>query len=137
MADLVSELAGKAGISADQAKKGLGAVLALLKNKLPGNVFSQIQAAVPGADAMMTDAQPAPESSGGGILAAVKEMAGKLFGGGSGAGALAADFSRLGFSAEQGGNFLTSVLEFLKSKLPADVMNKISGLIPTGAPTGA
>jgi hypothetical protein len=137
MADLVSELASKAGVSVDLAKKGLGAVLALLKGHLPGNIFSQVQAAVPGADGLMAGAQSALETTSGGILGTVKEVAGKIFGGGSVASALADNFSRLGFSAEQGGNFLTTVLEFLKNKLPADVLSKISGLIPTGAKTGA
>jgi hypothetical protein len=136
MADLVSELSSKAGVSADQVKKGLGAVLALLKEKLPGNVFSQVQAAVPGADGMMADAQAAPESSGGGILGAVKEMAGKLMGG-SGAAALTAKLGQLGFSPEQGQNFFTAVLEFFKNKLPADVLDKLSSLIPTSAKSGA
>ena len=133
MADLVSELASKAGVSTEQARKGLGAVLALLKDKLPGNVFSQIQSAVPGAEGLMTDAKAAPEASGS-LLDTVKEMAGKLFGG---SGALASNLSRLGFSAEQGQNFLSTVLDFLKNKLPPDVMDKLSGLIPTGVKAGA
>jgi hypothetical protein len=45
--------------------------------------------------------------------------------------------SRLGFSAEQGQNFLSTVLDFLKNKLPPDVMDKLSGLIPTGVKAGA
>jgi hypothetical protein len=134
MADLISELASKSGVSVEQAKKGLGAVLALFKQKLPANVFSQIQAAVPGADGMMAEAEAAEEPSGGGLLGSVKEMASKLFGG-SGA-ALAAKCSHLGFSADQLQKFIPNVLEFLKGKLPADVMKKVSGLIPAGEKAG-
>jgi hypothetical protein len=128
MADLVSELASKSGVSAEQAKKGLGAVLALFKEKLPANVFSQIQAAVPGADGMMDEAEAAGEPSGG-LLGSVKEMASKLFGG---AGALGAKFSHLGFSPDQIQKFVPNVIEFLKSRLPEDVMKKVGGLLPAG-----
>jgi|SRR6516165_9518469 hypothetical protein len=133
MADLVSELASKSGISVEQAKKGLGAVLALFKDKLPANVLSQVHAAIPGAEGLMSEAESAEEGSGG-LLGSVKEMASKLFGG-SGA-ALAAKLGHVGFSAEQLQKFIPNVIEFLKAKLPADVMSKLSGLLPTGEKAG-
>ena len=132
MADFLSDLAAKSGVSTDQAKKGLGAVLALVKDKLPANMFAQVQAAVPNADSMMADAETAKEQSSGGVLGAVGDIAAKVFGGG----ALAANFSKLGFSTEQLSRFLPNVLAFLKSKLPADVFGKISSLLPTSGAAG-
>ena len=130
MADFLSDLAAKSGVSTDQAKKGLDAVLAFAKDKLPANMFAQVQAAVPNAGSMLDDAQAAESQSSGGVLGAVGGIAGKLFGGGGGA-ALAGNFSKLGFSTEQITKFLPNVLEFLKSKLPADVFAKLSSLVPT------
>jgi hypothetical protein len=127
MADIISDLASKSGISPDLAKKGLGTVLSFFKEKVPAEAFSRIAAAVPGADGMMAAAQAVPEQSGG-IIGAITGAASKLFGG-SGA-AIVTKLTQSGFSADQLTTFLPNVLEFLKSKLPADVMKQISGLLP-------
>jgi hypothetical protein len=133
VADFISDLAAKAGVSPDLARKGLGAVLALFKDKLPANSFSQVLEAVPNASNLMTDAhaalQAAPSS---GILGAVGEAVSKLFGGS--AAELASQFTHLGFSADQLKSFLPNVLEFLKSKLPGDILKQVTALLPTGAP---
>ena len=129
MADFISDLAAKSGISPDLARKGVGAVLALLKDKLPAGSFSQVQSAVPNANNLVSDAQAALQAApSGGILGAVGDAVSKLFGGS--AADLANQFAHLGFSADQLKSFLPRVLEFLKSKLPADVVKQVSGLIP-------
>jgi hypothetical protein len=134
MADVVAELAAKAGVSPDMARKGLGAILALLKDKLPANLFAQVQEAVPNANGLMTAGETAKETSGG-IVGAVSSAIGKLVGGG-GAAEMANKLARLGFSTEQVQKFLPSVLEFLKSRLPADVSKQLSGLLPAGEAGG-
>src|SRR5262245_36268586 len=78
--DFINNLVEKSGISADQAKQGLGAVLGFLKEKLPADTFSKVSTAVPGADRMMSAAETAPEDSGG-IVSKVTGAIGKLFGG--------------------------------------------------------
>jgi uncharacterized protein (DUF2267 family) len=128
MADLIPDLAAKAGVSPDQAAKGVGAILALLKDKLPAGSFSQVQSAIPDASNLMAAAQTPQESPGGGFLGAVGGVVSKLVGGG--AGALASRFTQLGFSADQLKQFLPGVLEFLKGKLPADVVKQVSALLP-------
>ena len=128
MADTVTDLADKTGISPDQAQKGLGAVLGVLQNKLPADTFSQVSAAIPGSDGMMAAAESGQGSSSGGVLGAVTAMVGKLFGG-SGT-ELVSKLSGLGFSAEQVTSFLPNVLEFLKARLPEGLMSKVSGLLP-------
>ena len=136
MADFISELASKSGVSTDQAKKGVGALLAFFKDHTSAEGFSKIAAAVPGADGMMAAAQEDAGKSSGGILGAVTGMAGKLFGGGGGA-ALVTKLTQLGFSGEQAQPFLANVLEFFKDKLPGDLMKQVSGLIPTGEKVGS
>jgi hypothetical protein len=131
MSDIITDLASKAGINADLAKKGLGTVLAMFKDKLPENIFSQIQSAVPDAHGLIESAEAAAPKESGGILSAVTGLAGKLFGGGSAA-AMVSKFTHLGFSTEQLHSFIPKVIEFLKSKMPPDVMKQISALLPGG-----
>jgi hypothetical protein len=135
MADIVTDLAEKSGVSPDQARQGLGAVLAFARESLPADEFAQVSAAVPGSDQLMAAAGPREESSGG-ILGKIKDAAGKLFGGG-GAAALTARLAGLGLSAEQAKTFLARVTDFFRGKLPDAVTKHLNGLIPTPEPTPA
>jgi hypothetical protein len=128
MADFISDLAKKSGVSPDLAGKGVGAVLALFKDKLPAGTFSELLSAIPNADKLMSAAQAPQEGASGGILGAVGDAVSKLVGGG--AGELTSRFTQLGFNADQLKRFLPSVLEFFKNKLPADVMKQASALLP-------
>jgi hypothetical protein len=128
MADVISDLASKCGISPDLARKGLGAVLGLFKQKLPEESYAKLSAAVPNSDALVEAAENAPEASSG-VLGAIGGMAGKLFGGG-GAGELLGKLTKLGFSADQIGAFVPKILEFLKGKVPESVLKQVAGLLP-------
>jgi hypothetical protein len=136
MSDIISDLAENSGISADQAKKGLGAVLSYAKASLPAETFDQVSAAVPGSEQMMAAAGPHEEPSGG-ILGSIKELASKFFGGGGAAAGLLARLSSLGISAEQAQSFLPRVMEFLKSKLPDSAMKQVSKFLPVPEETHA
>ena len=130
MADIIPELASKCGISQDMAKKGLGTLLAALKHVVPAESFAKIEGSIPGADSMLADAQAQGEAPSGGILGAIKDMAGKLFGGGASPEALTSHFEKFGFSHDQALNFIPRVVEFLESKLPPDLMKHVSALLP-------
>src|SRR5262245_51121965 len=127
MADFVSELATRCNINVDMAKKGLGAILAFMKAKLPTDVFSKVTAAVPESENAISAFQSATEAAGG-VLDAVK----KLFGGAD----VLAKLAKLGFSTEQITSFIPKVLEFLKGKLPADAMNQVAHLLPVPETAG-
>jgi hypothetical protein len=114
----------------------MGALLTVLKDKLPGDVFGHVQSAVPDSEGLMAAADTGQESSSGGLFAAVKGMAEKLFGGGAVAAALA-HLQGVGLSAEQGHSFLHNVFEYLDSKLPEGVMNQLRALMPAAAETQA
>jgi hypothetical protein len=136
MSEFLSDLAAKSGIDPDQAKKGLGALLSVLKDKLPADLFAKVQSAIPGGEGLTSAAEAGAEpSTGKGILGAVSDLAGKLFHGGGGVAAALAKLQGLGLSPEQGQSFLHNVMEFLQNKLPPDVMKKVSALIPAGAGT--
>jgi hypothetical protein len=129
MAEIITELASRSGVSPETAKKGLGVLLAALQHALPAESFAKIEGAIPGADRLLADAQAEGEQSAGGVLASIKNLAGKLFGGGDAA-ALVSHLGQLGFSPEQVSRFLPLVLEFLKGKLPPELMRKITALLP-------
>jgi hypothetical protein len=129
MADIVTEVAAKTGMSPELVRKGLGAILAYLKTKMSADNYAKLQAAVPGADGLVDEAAKAGAAPSGGMLGAVGGAVSKLFGG-SGEGQLLTGLTSAGFSTDQLQEFLPKVMESLKGKLPADVMKQASGLLP-------
>jgi hypothetical protein len=126
MADIVSDLAAKCGISAEQAQKGMGAVLGLLKNNLSPENYAKVSAAVPNAEGLVTAVGDTGQKTQGGVLGAVASAVGSIFGGKD----VMSHFTQLGFSPEQLQAFVPRVLDFLKDKVPGDLMKQISGLLP-------
>lgn len=85
MNELISQLTASLGISAEQAKGGLGTVLNMAKEKLAGGEFEKVTAAVgDGADDAMALAESKTQSGGGGGL---MDALGGLAGGPGGLGA--------------------------------------------------
>ena len=130
MADIVGDLASRSGVSPDIAKKAMGAVLAFLKDKLPAEAFAKVSNAVPDAGGLMAAAAVGQEDSDGGVVSAVTGAVSKLLGG-SGSGALVSKLTQLGFAPEQVQGFLKNALEFLKEKVPGDVLKQITGFFPS------
>jgi hypothetical protein len=130
MADIAAELANRCGISVEQAKKGLGVVLGLLKSKLPAESFNKLSEHVPEANDLMASAASMADETGGGVVGAVKGAIGKIFGG-EGVGALLSKLGQTGMSAEQISGFIPRVIEFFKSKLPANISNQIGEHLPS------
>jgi len=131
MADIASQLANECGISTESAQKGLGMVLGLMKSRLPAESFGQVSAAVPDADRMMSAAADTGGQVSGGLLSAVKGAVSKFFGGGDATEAVIAKFAQLGMKPDQIQTFIPKVMEFFKGKLPANVMEQVSGVLPT------
>jgi hypothetical protein len=130
MSDIVNSLSSQTGIDADQIHKGLGAVLKMLQDQLPPDLFSKVHSALPNAQAMMSAAETKGTEVGG-VVQAVTNLAGRLFGT---SGEAATDlFTRLGqhgFSAEQLQAFVPKVLEHFKDKLPPEALEKLEHLVP-------
>jgi len=130
MSDIVNSLSSKTGIDPDRIQKGLGAVLKMLQDQLPPELFSKVQGVLPDAEAMISSAESTDQEAGG-MVQAVTNLAGKLFGSrGEAATDLFARLSQHGFSADQLKVFLPRVLEFFKDKLPPEALEKIEGLVP-------
>jgi hypothetical protein len=131
MSDVVDSLSSQTGISAEQIHKGLGSVLKMLEDQLPPELFSKVKAALPDAHAMMSAAESKGAETAGGMVQAVKDLAGRLFGT---SGEAATDlFTRLGehgFSADQLKAFVPKVLEHFKGVLPPEALEKLEHLVP-------
>jgi hypothetical protein len=128
MADIVSELATRCGISPEMAKMGLGAILAYCKSNMSADNFSKLSAVVPGSDDLMSQAAKAGAAPSGGILGSVGSAVSKLFGGSGGQ--LVSSLTSAGFSGDQLEKFVPGVMESLKGKLPDDLMKQVGGLLP-------
>ena len=135
MTDIISDMAAKAGISTDMARKGMGAVLEMCKSKLPAEAYSKLSAAVPGAEGLVAASvqQSAQEQPAGpGVFGSVTGMLGKMFGAGGGGTELASKLAGSGFSMDQIQAFLPQVMGFLKDKIPTEYLQKFSGMVPSG-----
>jgi hypothetical protein len=131
MADLISEVASRTGMTPEQARQALGALLAVAKEKLPAETFAKIQSAVPDADGLMAAAQSESGSGSGGVVGALGAVAGKLLGGKTGD--LMGTLARLGVTPEQVEKFAPTVLAALKGRVPDDVLKQIAGMLPAEA----
>jgi len=130
MSDIVTSLSSQTGIGVDQIRGGLGAVLKALQDQLPPEQFSKVQGVLPDAGAMISASESTGQEAGG-MIQAVTNLAGKLFGSrGEAATDLFARLSQHGFSADQLQAFLPKVLEFFKDKLPPEALEKVEGLMP-------
>jgi hypothetical protein len=136
MADFLSDLAAKAGLDRDQAHQGLGGLLALLESRLGPDAFAHLKAAIPNSDSMLASAQDKIGPGGAGLVEGLKNLAGKLLGGGGpdlGA-ALQNHLSSAGVSADQLNNFLPKLREMLAGKLPPNVLQQIEEHLPGFSP---
>ena len=133
MSDIVNQLASQTGISSELIQKGLGAFFNFLKKELGEETYTEVEASVPGAANSLKTFETAPEATQqpGSILGMVTDLAGKLLGGKSGAGAeLLATFSKLGFKPEQIESFLPKVLELIKTYLSPELIQKVLASLP-------
>lgn len=131
MSELASNLSSDTGVSPDLVHQGLGAILDFLRQHVGPEIFDRVQAAVPGASDFIQRFQSAVEGSKGGLFEALAGLAGKLLGGrAQEVTQLLESFTKLGFKPEQIEAFLPRALEFIKSHLPADLIEQILAKLP-------
>ena len=131
MSDVANTLANEAGVSSEQAHKGLGALLSFLRERLGDENFQKLEAAIPGAASMISNFEAAVGSSQGGLLETITSLAGKLFGGKAEGGAeLLASLSKLGLQPGQIEAFLPKALEFIKNHLPPELIERVMASLP-------
>jgi hypothetical protein len=107
--ELIDQLTKNLGVNEAQAQGGAGLLFKMAKEKLGGDEFSKVSAAVPDVGNL---ANAAPEA-GGGMLGGI----GKIFGGGGGGlASLAGGFSKLGMDGSMVSKFIPIILSFVQSK---------------------
>jgi len=130
MSDFISTLASKAGINADMAEKGVGALLATLQKNVPAESFSKVSAAIPNATNLLSAFQSSSSVDSGGV-STLTNLAGGLLGGkAEAASSVISQFSKAGFSLDSAKAFIPVVLNLLKDKLSPEIMKQIEGGVP-------
>jgi hypothetical protein len=122
MDDLIRRLRKELGVSKDQAKGGLVAVMRAGQQNLSRKDFDQFVADIPGADKLLRDAPPpsALSSLAGGL--------GSLLGGRSSAGrwaGLAASFTELGIDLDTAKRFGPIVIDYVREHGGEDLVDKM------------
>jgi hypothetical protein len=122
MDDLIRKLTKDLGVSRDQARGGLVALLRAGQQNLSRQDFEQFVADVPGADKLLRKAAPpsALSSLAGGL--------GSLLGGRSGAGrwaGLAASFAELGVDIDTAKKFGPIVIDHVREHGGENLVDKI------------
>ena len=132
MDELLKNLASQTGLDPSTARNALGAVVAFLKQHLPAGSFGQVEQSLPGAGGLVDsfEANKVEPTGAGGLLASVAGAVGKLVGSGAaGASQLATMLGSAGLSLGQIQSFLPKAIEALRAHLPADLLDKITGLL--------
>ena len=122
MDDLIRRLTRELGVTRDQARGGLVALLRTGQQNMQRRDFEQFVADIPGADRLLRDApaQSTMSSLAGGL--------GSLFGGRSGAGrwaGLAASFTELGVDLDTARKFGPIVIEYVREHGGENLVDKI------------
>lgn len=122
MDDLIRKLTKDLGVSKDQARGGLVALLRAGQQNLSRKDFEQFVADIPGADKLLKSAPPpsALSSLAGGL--------GSLLGGRNGPGrwaGLAASFTEIGVDLETAKKFGPIVIEYVRQHGGEDLVEKM------------
>jgi hypothetical protein len=122
MDDLIRKLTKDLGVSKDQARGGLIALLRAGQQNLSRRDFEQFVADIPGADKLLRNAPPpsALSSLAGGL--------GSLLGGRNGPGrwaGLAASFTEIGVDLETAKKFGPIVIEYVRQHGGEDLVEKM------------
>jgi hypothetical protein len=135
MADFLTELASKADLESDEAHHGVGALLSMLKERLDPAAFAHLQNAIPNSGQMLSRFEDKMQMTGG-VLAAVKSVAGKLLGAGEQDPAASSEshFDRAGLSPDQLKNLLPILHGMLANRLPRQVLDQIRKHVPGFGP---
>jgi len=129
--ELLDLLVKNLGVNEGQAKGGAGLIFNLVKDKMGDNDFAKIIQLVPAVAGMMK-AAPKEESSGGGLLGTIGQMASSFGGAGSQLGDLAnlaGGFEKLGLDPAMISKFVPIIMSFLEKKGGGDISGFLGGIL--------
>lgn len=131
MDEFISMVTQQLGIGESESRSATGGILKLIKDQLDDSTFSSMMEKLPGAEGLLGEAESDEASGGGGgLMGSLTSMAGSLMGGDSGAGGIAKALGGAGIGLDKAGGFLSTLVEFLKNKLGADMFSTIAGKLP-------
>jgi Protein of unknown function VcgC/VcgE (DUF2780) len=131
MSEVANQLASETGLSSDLVSKGLGALLSFVREKVGPETSAQLEAVIPGAANFIQHFESSTESPQGGLMGLVTGLASKVLGGrAEEAAKLLESFSSVGFKPEQIEAFLPKALEWIKSHLPPELLQKVLASLP-------
>jgi hypothetical protein len=131
MPDFTTELSSKAGLGRDQVLQGVGAMLGMLKSRLDPEAFSHLKNAIPDSGDMLSAFEQKMQSAGGGLMDAIKNVAGKLLSGQQDAtAAVHSHFANAGLTPEHLKNFLPKLHDMLSGKVPPGVIEQMKKHLP-------
>jgi len=111
---LTDMLGSKLGLSPDQSKAGVGAILAYAEGALPAADFQKVSAAIPGAGDNIQAAKDA-----GGVTGPITDVSG-----------LNAAFGKLGISPEIANQLIPAVTDYVGKVAGPETANLLKGLFP-------
>jgi Protein of unknown function VcgC/VcgE (DUF2780) len=121
---ITEDLTSKLSLKPEQAMGAAGSVFSLAKSKLSADDFAKVAAGIPEMDSLLK-AAPAAEGAANSTSSAISAVMGSQ----GGAAALMSQFNKLGISPETAAKIVPEVLNFVKGKSGADVMNVLSKAI--------
>ena len=121
MKELVDMLTENLGIDGKQAEGGAAVLFNAARTKMGGAEFGKLLGGVPGLSDLM---QKAP-AAGGGLGGMLGGLAGAMGGNAGLIATVVGGFGKLGLKADDARKFVPVILEFLHSKVGADVVSKL------------
>ena len=132
MEDFISLVTQQLGIGESEGKTATGGILKLVKDQLDEGTFSQLLEKLPGAEALVQQAESGSDGDGGGgLMGSLTSMAGGLLGGGEGGVAdIAKTLGDAGIGLDKAPGFLSTLVSFLKDKLGEDMFSSLAAKLP-------
>jgi hypothetical protein len=124
MEELITRVAGAAGIPTDQATRAINVVFAFLKKEAPGP-FEELQGQMPEAEAAAA-AGAADKPSGGGLMGGLMNM----MSGGSGIMGLAGQLTGLGLGTGEMASVGKEIFAYAREKAGDERVDEVAGAIP-------
>ncbi|HET9472676.1 MAG TPA: DUF2780 domain-containing protein [Steroidobacteraceae bacterium] len=122
MKELIDMLTKKLGVSAPQAEGGAAVLFKAAKDKLGGEEFGKLLGGVPGLGDLM---KKAPATGGGGLGGLLGGLAGAIGGNAALISSIVGGFGKLGLTAEDAKRFAPVMFEYLKTRVPPDVVSRL------------
>ena len=121
MKELIDQLTRNLGVSGSQAEGGAAVLFKAAKEKLGGAEFDKLLGGVPGLGDLLKKAP----ASGGGLGGMLGNLAGAMGGNAGLIATVVGGFGKLGLTTDHAKKFVPVIMDFLKSKVGADVVSKL------------